>query len=106
MVIKRTILLSILLALILYSITAPLVVHAQEPGTETYKGTAYLAMALATSLSSIAAGYAVAKTGTAALASITEKPELFGRTILYVGLAEGIAIYGVLTALLIWITLG
>jgi len=105
MVLKRMILLGILFSLFLYSLTAPIMVNAQEAGEATDKGTAYLAMALATGISSIAASYAVAKTGTAALASITEKPELFGRTILYVGLAEGIAIYGVLIALLIWITL-
>ena len=105
MVVKRTILLGLLLALTLYTLTAPLIVHAQEQGAGGYSGSGYLAMALATGLSSIGAGYAVAKTGAAALASITEKPELFGRTILYVGLAEGIAIYGVLIALLIWITL-
>lgn len=109
MVLKRTILLGLLFSLFLYSLTAPLVVNAQEAGEAgeiTARGTAYLAMALATSLSAMAAGYAVAKTGTAALATLTEKPELFGRTILYVGLAEGIAIYGVLISLLIWITLG
>ncbi len=105
MAIKRMILLGILLSLFMYSLTAPLIVNAQGADEAADKGTAYLAMALATGLSSIAAGYAVAKTGTAALASVTEKPELFGRTILYVGLAEGIAIYGVLIALLIWITL-
>lgn len=106
MVVKRGILLGILLALFLYSLSTPMIVSAQEPGGGAERGTAYLAMAIATGLSSIAAGYAVAKTGSAALASVTEKPELFGRTILYVGLAEGIAIYGVLIALLIWITLG
>ncbi|NIQ05118.1 MAG: H+transporting two-sector ATPase C subunit, partial [Candidatus Korarchaeota archaeon] len=56
-------------------------------------GMRYLSMMLATGLSSIAAAYAVSETGKAAIASITEKPELFGSTVIYVGLAEGIAIY-------------
>ncbi len=60
-------------------------------------------MALAVSVPSVGAGYAVAQTGTAAAATITERPELFGRTIVYVGMAEGIAIYGLLIAFLIWI---
>ncbi|MCD6484150.1 MAG: hypothetical protein J7L47_03450 [Candidatus Odinarchaeota archaeon] len=64
----------------------------------------FYAMAIAVSVAALASAYAVAKTGTAALASITEKPELFGRAIAFVGLAEGIAIYGLLVALLLWIT--
>lgn len=63
----------------------------------------FLSMAIAVSIPSIGAGYAVGKTGTAAAATITERPELFGRTIVYVGMAEGIAIYGLLIAFLIWI---
>ena len=99
--------LGFLFAIALFSITAPVITHAvapQQAETEQPTEGKFMAMAIATGLSSIAAAYAVAKTGVAALATITEKPELFGRTILYVGLAEGIAIYGVLVALLIWIT--
>ncbi len=60
-----------------------------------------LAAAIAVGLGSIAAGNAVQKVGAASIGAIVEKPELFGRTILYVGLAEGIAIYGIIIALLI-----
>lgn len=73
----------------------------EEAPPPTYK---FISMALAVGMSSVGAGYAVAKTGTAASAAITERPELFGRTIVYVGMAEGIAIYGLLVAFLIWIT--
>jgi V/A-type H+-transporting ATPase subunit K len=55
----------------------------------------------ATSVSSVAAAYAVAKTGSAAIGAIAEKPELFGRLVIYVGLAEGIAIYGLIVSILI-----
>ncbi|MEM2865283.1 MAG: ATP synthase subunit C [Candidatus Bathyarchaeia archaeon] len=72
----------------------------EEKPPQEYK---FLSMAIAVSIPSIGAGYAVAKTGTAAAATITERPELFGRTIVYVGMAEGIAIYGLLIAFLIWI---
>jgi V/A-type H+/Na+-transporting ATPase subunit K len=61
----------------------------------------YLAAALATGLSSIAAGYAVASVAAAAVGALTEKPELFGRVLILVGLAEGIAIYGVIISVLI-----
>ena len=64
----------------------------------------FLAMALSTGISCAGAGYALGKVGEAAVASITEKPEMFGRTIVFAGLAEGIAIYGLLISFLIWIT--
>lgn len=62
---------------------------------------AYLAAALATGLSSLAAGYAVAAVGSAAVGAIAEKPELLGRLLIFVGLAEGIAIYGLIISILI-----
>ena len=60
-----------------------------------------LAAALATGMSSLAGGYAVAKLGTAAVGALAEKPDLFGRLLILVGLAEGIAIYGVIISILI-----
>jgi V/A-type H+-transporting ATPase subunit K len=57
--------------------------------------------AAATALSSIAAGYAVAKVGTAAVGALAEKPELMARLLIFVGLAEGIAIYGLIVSILI-----
>ncbi len=64
----------------------------------------FLGMALSTGLAAVGAGIAVGHSGSAAIASITEKPELFGRAIIIVGLAEGIAIYGLLISFLIWIS--
>ncbi len=93
--------------LVLVSFTAIYLVGAaygQEETPEAASAMKYLAMAHAVGLSCVGAGYAVGKTGVAASATITEKPELFGRTIVYVGMAEGIAIYGLLIAFLIWIT--
>jgi V/A-type H+-transporting ATPase subunit K len=54
--------------------------------------------AIAVAGSSIGAAFAVAYTGAAALAAISEKPEIFGRAMVIVGLAEGIAIYGLVIA--------
>jgi V/A-type H+-transporting ATPase subunit K len=61
----------------------------------------YVAAALATGLSAIAAAYAVASVGAAAVGAMAEKPDLFGRVVILVGLAEGIAIYGVIVSVLI-----
>jgi V/A-type H+-transporting ATPase subunit K len=64
-----------------------------------------LAAALAAGISIAGAGYAVAKVGSAALGAITEKPELFGRTVLFIGLAEGLAVLGFAIAILLWLKL-
>jgi V/A-type H+/Na+-transporting ATPase subunit K len=62
---------------------------------------AMMAAAIAAGLSSLAAGYAVAVVGSAAVGALAEKPELLGRVLILVGLAEGIAIYGLIVAVLI-----
>ena len=61
----------------------------------------FLAAALATGLSSLGAGFAVASVGSAAIGALAEKPELLGRVLIMVGLAEGIAIYGLIISILI-----
>jgi len=65
-----------------------------------------VAAALATAASAVAGGYAVAKVGAAAVGALAEKPELFGRMLIFVGLAEGIAIYGLIISILILNRLG
>jgi len=62
---------------------------------------ATLAAALAAGVATLAAGFAVSNTGAAALGAIAEKPEVFGRALVFVGLAEGIGIYGLIVAVLI-----
>ncbi len=64
-------------------------------------GSAFLGAAIAVAASAIGAGIAVAYTGSAALATVSEQPDLFGRAMVVVGLAEGIAIYGLIVAVLI-----
>jgi V/A-type H+/Na+-transporting ATPase subunit K len=61
----------------------------------------YLAAALATGMAALGAAFAVATVGAAAVGALAEKPELFGRVLILVGLAEGIAIYGVIMSVLI-----
>ena len=64
-------------------------------------GLGMFSAALATGLSSLGAGLAVGKLGAAAVGALTEKPELLGRLLILVGLAEGIAIYGLIVSILI-----
>jgi V/A-type H+-transporting ATPase subunit K len=64
-------------------------------------GWAFLGAALSTGLAALAAGYAVGRVGSAAVGAVAEKPELFGRALVLVGLAEGIAIYGLIVSILI-----
>ena len=61
----------------------------------------FVAAALATGLSSLGAGIAVAGVGSAAIGALAEKPELLGRALIMIGLAEGIAIYGLIISILI-----
>jgi V/A-type H+-transporting ATPase subunit K len=62
---------------------------------------ATLAAAISTGLACIGAGIAVASTGAAAIGAIAEKPESFGRSLIFVGMAEGVAIYGLIIAFMI-----
>ena len=64
-------------------------------------GDAFIGAGIAVAGSTIGAGIAVSYTGAATLAAIAEKPELFGRSLVIVGLAEGIAIYGLIIAVIL-----
>ena len=60
-----------------------------------------IAAAISVGLGCIGAAIAVAYVGAAAVAAVAEKPQLAGRTLIFVGLAEGIAIYGLIVAIMI-----
>ena len=62
---------------------------------------ALLGAAIAVAGATIGAAIAVASTGAAALAAMSEKPEMFGRSLVIVGLAEGIAIYGLVVSIIL-----
>ena len=74
---------------------------AEEATTSGGNWAALLGAAIAVAGSSIGAAIAVAYTGSAALATMSERPELFGRSMVIVGLAEGIAIYGLIVAIIL-----
>jgi len=62
-----------------------------------------IAISLSIGLSCLGAGFAVGRVGAAAIGAATERPELLTRSLIFVALAEGIAIYGFLIALLLYI---
>lgn len=61
-------------------------------------GLGYLAAALVTGLSTIGAGIAVAAASSTALGAISEDTKLMGKSLIFVALAEGIALYGLLVS--------
>lgn len=75
--------------------------HLTAEGHAKIRCWAFLAAAIATGIGSLAAGYAVGQVGTAAMGAVAEKPELMGKSLIYVALAEGIAIYGLLIAIIV-----
>lgn len=61
----------------------------------------YIAAAIAVGIACIAGGMAVGRIGAAAMGAMSENPELSGKALPFVGLAEGICLWGFLVALLI-----
>lgn len=60
-----------------------------------------IAMALVMGLASIGSGIAVAAAAPAAIGATSEDPKAFGKAIVFVGLAEGVSIFGLLIAIFI-----
>jgi len=85
---------------ILLGLFLPLMASGAESGI-TDEGIAYLAAAVAVGLSTIAGGIAVGLVGAAAMGAVGEKPEISGKALIFLGLAEGIAIYGLIIAIMI-----
>jgi V/A-type H+-transporting ATPase subunit K len=82
---------------------------ASAAGTETAAAAAdglstglkYIGAALAVGLSGIGGGLAVASSASAALGAISENDSVFGKSLIFVGLAEGVALYGLIIALVL-----
>lgn len=75
--------------------------EAASSGPSSGVAIGYLSAAIAVGASTLGAGIAVAIVGSAAMGTLSEKPELAGRALIFMGLAEGIAIYGLIVALMI-----
>jgi len=83
------------------ALTGPARASAQAAAAGGTNGSALIGAAIAVAGASIGAAIAVAYTGAAALAALSERPEMFGRAMVIVGLAEGIAVYGLVVAVLL-----
>ena len=88
--------------------TATVIAVAQEQagqgmaaGQGLTEGLKYVAAGLAVGLAGIGGGYAVGVAGAAAVSAVAENREVAGAVLLYVALGEGIAIYGLLVAILL-----
>ena len=64
-------------------------------------GFKYLAAALSTGLATIGTGLAVGSVGSSAIGAVSEDSSILGKTLIFVGMAEGIAIYGMIISILI-----
>ncbi len=88
-----------LIALFLFVLT-PDIVHAAQDNNPS-AGLGFIAAGLSTGLATIGAGYAVGAVGSSALGAVSENPRILGKTLIFVGLAEGIAIYGLIISIII-----
>ena len=70
----------------------------ENPGTQQ---AVIIAIAVMVGMGCVSAAYAVGRIGAAVMGAASEKPEILGRAIIYMGLAEGIAIYGLVVGILL-----
>ncbi|HAJ33762.1 MAG TPA: ATPase [Candidatus Atribacteria bacterium] len=77
------------------------ITYAASPIDSSSAGMGFIAAAISTGLATIGAGYAVGAVGSSALGAVSEDPNILGKTLIYVGLAEGIAIYGLIISIMI-----
>ena len=64
-------------------------------------GLGYISAALATSISGIGGGIAIASAASAALGAVSEDSSVFGKSLVFVGLAEGVCLYGFIISIMI-----
>ncbi len=93
-------LINVLFLLVPAMVTGQEVLPAGAVSPESAKW-GFMAAALAVGASSLGAGIAVALVGSAAMGALSERPEMAGRALIFLGLAEGIAIYGLIVAIMI-----
>ncbi|MGC4020372.1 MAG: ATP synthase subunit C [Muricomes sp.] len=74
---------------------------AADAVTSNATGLGYLAAALVTGLSCIGGGIAVASAASAALGALSEDSSVFGKSLIFVGLAESVCLYGLIISFMI-----
>jgi V/A-type H+-transporting ATPase subunit K len=111
---KRILVLGLVLVLLGLAVTAPpsfgaiVMAEGQAGGgqveVEFGRALARLGAAIAIAVACFGAAWGLSTTSAAAIGAIAERPELFGRTVIYVVFVEAIAIYALVVALLILMT--
>lgn len=81
--------------------TAAAAAATAEASGSVGTGLGYLSAALATGLSCLGAGIAIASTAPAAIGAFSEDPKAFGKALIFVVLGEGVALYGLLVSILL-----
>ena len=72
-----------------------------DPGRAEVLKWGLIAAAIAFGFGAMGAGFAIGHVGAAAMGAIGEKPEIAGQAIIFVGLAEGVVVFGFITAIMI-----
>ena len=76
--------------------------EAAESAVNSAAGMGYIAAALSTGLSGIGGGIAVSAAASAALGAISEDSTIFGKSLIFAGLAEGVCLYGLIISFMIF----
>lgn len=84
----------LLAAVFMFSGNAMAAEGAAEGGKVSAAGMGYLSAALSTGLSCLGGGIAVSAAASAALGAISEDSSILGKSLIFVGLAEGVCLYG------------
>ncbi|MCQ2612333.1 MAG: ATP synthase subunit C [Treponemataceae bacterium] len=95
---RRTIIIALMLC---FAVTGVFAQSAEAAAVQDMSWVRYLAAGIAVGIACIAGGMAVGKIGAAAMGAMSENAELSGKALPFVGLAEGICLWGFLVALLI-----
>jgi len=91
----------VMVAAFLFFLMQQGITYAASSTDPSSAGMGFIAAAISTGLATIGAGYAVGAVGSSALGAVSEDPNILGKTLIYVGLAEGIAIYGLIISIII-----
>jgi len=84
------------------ALLVPDIAMAADTGSLTGSaGLGFIAAGLSTGLACLGAGHAVGAVGSSALGAVSEDASMLGKTLIFVGLAEGIAIYGLIISIMI-----
>ena len=75
--------------------------EAAATGSGLKEGLGYIAAALSTGISCLGGGIAVASAASAALGAISEDQTILGKSLIFVGLAEGVCLYGLIISFMI-----